>query len=136
LLIFRSEIDGIDDPIVRAVIGAIREKEARSNRGSRSQRIPLDNSRDRGFLGNGHFMIDDGRSREPVQYVLRDEFVREIGRIEGKFDAFNQVWRQQITDLLSELGDIKNELDTNNKTMSDGFIRLENAIQNFNIRNE
>ncbi len=38
-----------------------------------------------------------------------DNLMKGYGKLEGKFDAFNQIWRQEIGDLKSEL-DVKNEV--------------------------
>ncbi len=71
-------------------------------------------------------------------------------KLEGKFDAFNRIWGQEIGDLKSKLDDIKNEVhDLNDKVdintsvsdgftnMSDRFVKLENKIENLAFhRNE
>jgi len=75
----------------------------KNNRGSRCRGMRIERNREPEFLSNRRFMLENGSSTDPIQYVFRDEFLREIGKIEGKFDAFNQVWRQQITDLITFL---------------------------------
>jgi archaellum component FlaC len=78
-----------------------------------------------------------------------DKLMKGYGKLEGKFDAFNQIWRQEIGDLKSELDDVKNEvhelsekvdiINTNMfggfKDMSDRFTMLVNEIKNLAIRN-
>jgi hypothetical protein len=70
-----------------------------------------------------------------------DNLLKGYGKLEGKFDAFNQIWRQQLDDIKSEfddvkseLGDIKTEIVGMNDKMSDGFKKLELAIQKLTLQ--
>jgi Mg2+ and Co2+ transporter CorA len=116
------------------------------------------------YITNGNPLGGSGSGDQPDDlYVARKEFIefktqienrfdnlmKGYGKLEGKFDAFNQIWRQEIGDLKSELDDVKNEvhelsenvniINTNMsrgfKDMSDRFTMLVNEIKNLAIRN-
>ena len=62
-----------------------------------------------------------------------DSLLKGYGKLEGKFDAFNQIWRQELEDIKSQIDDVKTEvkeqIDGVNKNIDNRFTRLENMIK-------
>jgi hypothetical protein len=96
-----------------------------------------------------------GGGGDPSDYVTRREFIefkiqienrfdnlmKGYGKLEGKFDAFNQIWRQEIGDVKNEVHELSEKVDVINTNMSNGFTNmsdrfssLENEIRNLAIR--
>ena len=81
-----------------------------------------------------------------------DNVIQGYGKLEGKFDTFNQVWHQQLDDLNQSLNDVKTELKSdfkqlnkdmdnrfkkNNEDMDDKFLKLNEDMDNrFKKNNE
>jgi hypothetical protein len=90
-----------------------------------------------------HYVTKEEFTEFKTQITSRfDNLLKGYGKLEGKFDAFNQVWRQELSDIKSEFEDIKTDLvgindkiDINSVSMSEGFTKLELAIQKLTIQN-
>jgi hypothetical protein len=122
------------------------------------QRNPQKKNRNRIIISNDNPLQGSDLLSNPNDprgpYVSKEEFIefktqittrfdnllKGYGKLEGKFDAFNQVWRQEIGEIKSDLDEVKqkvqvtnNKIDTVNTNMFDGFKKLENAIRNLTI---
>jgi hypothetical protein len=84
--------------------------------------------------------------REFIEFKIQienrfDNLMKGYGKLEGKFDAFNQIWRQEIGDVKNEVHELSEKVDVINTNMSNGFTNmsdrfssLENEIRNLAIR--
>ncbi len=126
---FRSEVDEL---IARAVVNALRENDLRRNRDSRPREIHIETNREPRTLRNDErLMLDHGgsnygnpsgdQSRDPTFYVTRDEFFREIGRIEGKIEQYR-------TEQLAELRNGFDRVDTKFQQLENTFISHRESV--------
>jgi hypothetical protein len=119
------------------------------NTGKKSKKhIYITNGNPLGGSGGGGGPLDDlyVTRREFIEFKTQienrfDNLMKGYGKLEGKFDAFNQIWRQEIGDVKNEVHELSEKVDVINTNMSNGFTNmsdrfssLENEIRNLAIR--
>jgi hypothetical protein len=131
LLIFRSEIGDNDIQLIREFINTIRQNESIINTDSRPQRLPFNRNREPRFLGTGQYIIDNGRltdPTDPTRYVLRDEFIREMGRIEGKIEQYRIEQSNELRDGFDRVGTQFQSIENTVRTQIDTVQNLIAAV--------
>ncbi len=110
LIFLNFKTEDIGDIITQVVIKAIRENDLKRNRDSGLQRIRIERNREPRILRNGeHLKQEHEGSRydnpgRDTSYVTRDEFFKEIGRIEGKIEQYRMEQSTEMRDGFDSVG--------------------------------
>jgi predicted nucleic acid-binding Zn-ribbon protein len=123
------------------VISAIKETEARRNKDSRSRGMHMERNREPRILRNDErLMLGNGESRHGNPrgnpggdiYVKRDEFLKEIGRIEGKMEQYRKEHIKELRDgfdrVDTQFQHIENTVSSNTESVKNLIVAVTKEV--------